>query len=182
MILSLHVFIYTYKTTRHTHTDTQTFSVYGSLSFVCMCVLVRGGGFPPLSGCVYVVWVDGRERGRRVWVYPGTPVIIVSITVSNLSITLRPKTKNLTRFEIVRYLCNLSVSLLEGIRTSDLREFSKFRDFSENRSVLFPSVLVTTETLHLTHDADTLTVKNYPWNFWCTSKGDACRGGGGGWN
>ncbi len=32
---------------------------------------------------------------------------------------------------IVRYLRNLSVSLLEGIRTSDLREFSKFRDFSE---------------------------------------------------
>ena len=43
--------------------------------------------------------------------------------------------------DIVRYLRNLSVSLLEGNRTSDLREFSKFRDFSENRSVLFPSAL-----------------------------------------
>ncbi len=30
---------------------------------------------------------------------------------------------------IVRYLRNLSVSLLEGSRISDLREFSKFRDF-----------------------------------------------------
>ncbi len=44
---------------------------------------------------------------------------------------------------IVRYLRNLSVSLLEGNRTSYLREFSKFRDFSENRSVLFPSALAT---------------------------------------
>jgi hypothetical protein len=35
------------------------------------------------------------------------------------------------------------VSLLEGSRTSDLRELSKFRDFTENRSVLFPSVLAT---------------------------------------
>ncbi len=35
------------------------------------------------------------------------------------------------------------VSLLEGSRTSDLREFSKFRYFSENRSVLFPSALAT---------------------------------------
>jgi hypothetical protein len=42
-----------------------------------------------------------------------------------------------------RHLRNLSVSLLEGSRTSDLREFSKFRDFSENRSVLFLSALVT---------------------------------------
>jgi hypothetical protein len=45
--------------------------------------------------------------------------------------------------DIVRYLRNLSVSLLEGSRTSDLRKFSKFRDFSENRSVLFPSALAT---------------------------------------
>ena len=30
-----------------------------------------------------------------------------------------------------------------GKPSSDLREFSKFRDFSENRSVLFPSALVT---------------------------------------
>jgi hypothetical protein len=33
-------------------------------------------------------------------VYPGTPGIIVSITVSNLSITMRPNKKDLTRFEI----------------------------------------------------------------------------------
>jgi len=33
-------------------------------------------------------------------VYPGTPGIIVSITVSNLSITLRPNKKDRTRFEI----------------------------------------------------------------------------------
>ena len=45
--------------------------------------------------------------------------------------------------DIVRYLRNWSVSLLEGSRTSDLREFSKFRDFSENRSVLFPPALAT---------------------------------------
>jgi hypothetical protein len=45
--------------------------------------------------------------------------------------------------DIVRYLRNLSISLLEGSRISDLREFSKFRDFSENRAVLFPSALVT---------------------------------------
>ena len=45
--------------------------------------------------------------------------------------------------ENFRYLRNLGVSLLEGSRTSDLREFSKFRDFSENRSVLFPSALAT---------------------------------------
>ena len=32
--------------------------------------------------------------------YPGTPGIIVSITVSNLSITLRPNKKDVTRFEI----------------------------------------------------------------------------------
>ena len=32
--------------------------------------------------------------------YPGTPGIIVSITVSNLSITLRPNKKDRTRFEI----------------------------------------------------------------------------------
>ena len=32
--------------------------------------------------------------------YPGTPGIIVSITVSNLSITLCPNKKDLTRFEI----------------------------------------------------------------------------------
>ena len=37
---------------------------------------------------------------------------------------------------IVRYLCNWSVSLLEGNWTSDLREFFQFRDFSEHRSVL----------------------------------------------
>jgi hypothetical protein len=48
-----------------------------------------------------------------------------------------------TKTKIVRYLRNLSVSLLEGSRTSDLREFSKFRDFSENRSVIFPSALDT---------------------------------------
>jgi hypothetical protein len=50
---------------------------------------------------------------------------------------------------IVRYLRNLSVSLLEGSRTSDLREFSKFRDFSENRSVLFPSALATIASRHV---------------------------------
>ena len=32
--------------------------------------------------------------------YPGTPGIIVSISVSNLSITLSPNKKDLTRFEI----------------------------------------------------------------------------------
>jgi hypothetical protein len=56
---------------------------------------------------------------------------------SNWSITAKKNAR------IVRYLRNLSVSLLEGSRTSDLREFSKFRGFSENRSVLFPSALAT---------------------------------------
>ena len=32
--------------------------------------------------------------------YPGNPGIVVSITVSNLSVTLRPNKKNLTRFEM----------------------------------------------------------------------------------
>jgi hypothetical protein len=40
--------------------------------------------------------------------------------------------KSVKLFVIVRYLRNLSVSLLEGIRTSDLREFSKFKDFADH--------------------------------------------------
>ncbi len=72
-----------------------------SVSRLYVCVIERGGGFPSLSRCVYVVWVGGRERGRRVWLYSGTPgIVVVSITVSNLSVILHPNKKNLTRFEI----------------------------------------------------------------------------------
>jgi hypothetical protein len=66
LILSLYVCIYTYKATHHTRTDTHTFSIYVCLSFLRVCDRERGGFPLSLSRCVYVVWVGGRERGRRV--------------------------------------------------------------------------------------------------------------------
>ena len=53
------------------------------------------------------------------------------------------------RREVVRYSRNWRFFLLEGHRTSDLRELSKFTDFSENCSVLFPSALATRAESHL---------------------------------
>jgi hypothetical protein len=42
-----------------------------SVSRLYVCVIERGGGSLSLERDVlYVVWVGGRERVRRVWVYP----------------------------------------------------------------------------------------------------------------
>ena len=52
IILSLYVCMYTCRSIHHTHTDTQTFSVYVSLSFVYVCDRERGGGPLSLDVCV----------------------------------------------------------------------------------------------------------------------------------
>ena len=61
----------------------------------------------------------------------------------------------------VTLVTEVSLSL-EGSRTSDLREFSKFRDFSENRSVLFPSALTTPTLPALSVQAHRLVSSLYP--------------------
>ena len=70
-----------------------------------------------------------------------TDVSVSTFKLRTCQLTKLAQQKHSTDF--VRYLRNWSVSLHEGNRTSYLREFSKFRDFSANRSVLFPSALVT---------------------------------------
>ena len=61
-----------------------------------MCDRVRGG-FKLSVGVCRCVGMNGYgEVGRRVWLYPGTPGIIVS----NLSVALRLNEKDLERFEI----------------------------------------------------------------------------------
>ena len=94
--ISIRVYLHIQDYTSHTHRHTHVLSL--CLSLVCMCVWSRegGGSLSRERNVWYDVWVGGRERGRRVWVYPGTPGIIVS----NLSVTLHPNKKSLTRFEI----------------------------------------------------------------------------------
>ena len=106
LILSPYECIYTYKSIHHTHTHTHVFSLWFSLVNLCLslgCVWSReGGGFPlSLNVCVCTPdctyeWEGGRELGRWVWVYPGTP----GITVPKLSFTLCLNEKDLARFEI----------------------------------------------------------------------------------
>ena len=70
---------------------------------------------------------------------------IPTVTLSNKGSIFSLGQRSLRFVTFVSEVSRVSLldHLLEGRRTSDLREFSKFRDFSENRSVLFPSALAT---------------------------------------
>ena len=97
-----------YNTVTHTHTHTLKFSAYRllylsrSLWILSLHVFIytyiihtREEGGSTLHIYTYE-WVGDREGGKRVWVYPGTPGIIVS----NLSVALRPNEIDVERFEI----------------------------------------------------------------------------------
>ncbi len=96
----------------------------------------------PLEGCLSTVttFCDSRLSSTsspwHVNIHPVTSHLLCLYHMSTVGTSRRLWVWKCR--EIVRYLRNWSVCLLEGSPTSDLRELSKFRDFSENRSVLFP--------------------------------------------
>jgi hypothetical protein len=92
----------------------------------CLCLLLR---------CLSFTFCKNASLGHFTTATADNPARNTYPTGSSLA---RPRSIGI---DSLFFTCNCSFTLvievsfeLEGSRTSDLREFSKFRDFSENRS------------------------------------------------
>ena len=87
-----------YSCVHHTHTCKHVLFLF--LSLVCICdYLAERGAIPSLSRFVWVrmrLYLGEREGGRRVWVYPGTPGVIVSTLIPGFSVHMYTRALFLT--------------------------------------------------------------------------------------